>query len=357
MRVGLIGLGAAGESHLAVLSAMPEVEVVGVADPRLARARELAQRFGVARATADHHELLADPTLDFIAIAAADRAHYPLVMDCAAAGKPVVCEKPIATELAHGAAMVEAMRQAGLLFCISFNNRAGVITRRIKELVDAGEVGAVRMVRLVGLMAAPDNPLVRQRVGEEAAWARVEGICVDGKSALFDCGVHSFDFACWLTGAEYAQIDARGWSMRGFPYPDHGVALCAMDNGIMTLIEKGFVYAYEAQQYKEYVRYEVIGDRGSLAWDLDTQTLRLYGRDQTIDEPLRHGGKDDVRTVIYRGFIESLAQGRLHDWLATGEDGQRANEAAQAATDAMVANGVLTRDVGLCVDRPWAGRG
>ncbi|NCO95013.1 MAG: Gfo/Idh/MocA family oxidoreductase [Armatimonadetes bacterium] len=346
VRFGLIGLGAAGCKHLEVLANMPEVEVVGIADLNAEYVEQLGAEYAIPLATTDHRRLLADPSIAAIAIAAADAAHYPLVLDCAAARKHVACEKPIATEVVHGREMVAAMENAGRLFCVTFNNRASAITRRIKELVDAGAVGNVRRVRLLGLMAPPDNRWLRDQRGDEAARARVESICVQGKNALYDCGVHSFDFARFLTGSEFKRIDARGWAMRGFPYPDHGVALCEHDNGIFTLIEKGFDYAYEAQTRKEYVRYEVLGDGGSLAWDLDTNRLRVFGREQTLDELLPHGGKGDVRETLYRGFVESLRAGELLTWLASGYEGLKAIEAAQAATDSMLANGVVHRDIG-----------
>jgi len=346
MRFGLIGLGAAGRNHLQVLAKMPEVELVGIADINAEYVERFAKEHKIPVATTDPRRLITDPAIEAIAIAAADKAHYPLVMACAAAGKHVACEKPIATEVAHGREMVAAMNKAGRLFCITFNNRAGRVTRRIKELVDEGAVGNVRMVRLIGLMAAPDNRVVRGMIGEQAARSRVQNICCEGKNALFDCGVHSFDFARFLTGSEFKRIEAMGYAMRGFPYPDHGVALCEHENGIFTIVEKGFDYAYEAQKYKEYVRYEVIGDGGSLAWDLDTQRLRLFAPDRTLDEPLSHESKENVRETIYRGFIEGVKQGALPGWLATGVDGLRAIEAAQAATDAMLAKGVIRRDIG-----------
>ncbi|MBM4050855.1 MAG: Gfo/Idh/MocA family oxidoreductase, partial [Planctomycetes bacterium] len=303
-------------------------------------------------AATDPQRVIADPSIEVIAIAAADVAHYPLVMACASARKHVACEKPIATEVQHGREMVKAMADAGRLFCILFNSRATPVMRRIKDLVDAGAVGHVRMVRLIGLMAAPDNRAVRGMIGEEATRRRIQNICVEGKNALFDCGVHSFDFARFLTGSEFKRIEAMGWAMRGFPHPDHGVALCEHENGIFTINEKGFTYAYEAKTYKEYVRYEVIGDGGSLAWDLDTQRLRLFSRDQTLDEPAPHGGKENVRETLYRGFIESVQRGQLLPWLASGLDGLRAIEAAQAATDSMLAKGVVQRrDVGQA--RNW----
>jgi myo-inositol 2-dehydrogenase/D-chiro-inositol 1-dehydrogenase len=345
LRLAQIGLGAAGRSHLAVITGMPEIELLGVSDLNEQTVRQVSEKHHIT-GTTDHHELLADESIEAISVVAADIAHYPLVMDCAAAGKHVICEKPIATEIAHAREMVQAMRQAGKLLCITFNNRAGAVTRRIKELVDAGAVGNVRMVRLVGLMAAPDNRLLRERMGEKGALARARNICVEGKNALYDCGVHSFDFARYLTGSDFRRIEAMGCSMRGFPYPDHGVALCEHENGIFTLIEKGFDYAYEAQTYKEYTRYEVIGDRGSLAWDLDTQHLKLFSVDQTLDEPLSHGGKEDARQILYRGFVESVRAGALLPWLSSGLDGLKATEAAQAATDCMQARGVVKRDVG-----------
>ena len=346
IRFGLIGLGAAGRNHLKVLAGMPEVELVGISDINAEYVERFAKEYKAPLATTDPQRLITDPAIEVIAIAAADKAHYPLVMACAAAGKHVACEKPIATEVAHGREMVAAMEKTGRLFCITFNNRAGHVTRRIKELVDAGAVGNERMVRLIGLMAAPDNRVVRGMIGEEAARRRIQNICIEGKNALFDCGVHSFDFARFLTGSDFKRIEAMGYAMRGFPHPDHGVALCEHENGIFTVVEKGFDYAYEAQKYKEYVRYEVIGDGGSLAWDLDTQRLKLFARDRTLDEPLAHESKEDVRETIYRGFIEGIQHGALPAWLATGVDGLKAIEAAQAATDSMLAKGVIRRDIG-----------
>ena len=351
MRIGLIGLGAAGRNHLAVLSRMPEVEVAGIADLNASYVADLQERFGVEHGTIDHRELLADPSIEAIAIAAADRAHYPLVLDCARAGKHVACEKPIATEVAHGREMVAAMKAAGKLLCVTFNNRAGQVTRRIREVVQSGVIGNLRMVRLIGLMAAPDNGLLRQRMGAQAAYQRVLGICNDGKNAIFDCGVHSFDYARFLTGSEFARVEAMGYNLRGFQHPDHAVALCAMENGVFVVIEKGFDYAFEAETYKEYVRYEVIGDEGSLAWDLDHQMLAVYARTTTFQEPLAQGGKEDVRETIYRGFVESVRAGELQPWLASGLDGVKAIEAAQAAIDSAHAKGIVCRDIGPC--RNW----
>lgn len=354
VRVALIGLGSAGRSHLAVLAGLPEVDLAGIADINPEAVASLGAKYGVQNATTDHRKLLADPTVEVVSIVAADAAHYPLVMDCAAAGKHVICEKPIATEVEHGKRMVDAMERAGRLFSITFNLRVCGFTRRIKELVDAGAVGNVRMVRLIGLMAPPDNRIIRERVGEAGARARVRTICIEGKNALYDCGVHSFDFARFLTGSEFRRIEAMGYAMRGFPHPDHGVALCEHENGIFTVVEKGFDYAYEAKTYKEYVRYEVIGDGGSLAWDLDTHRLRVFSRDQTLDEDWPHAGKEDVRERLYRAFFESLDRGRLLPWLASGLDGLRAIEAAQMATDSMLARGVVQRDVGDAAN--WFGK-
>lgn len=186
MRFGLIGLGAAGRSHLAVLAAMPEVELAGIADLNEQSVRDCQAQYGIARGTTNPAELIEDPSIEVIAIAAGDRAHHPLVMACAAAGKQVVCEKPIATDLGHAREMVAAMEQAGRLFCIAFNNRTDSVLRRVRDLAQSGRIGNMRMVRLIGLMAAPDNRLLREKIGPEAAYRRLLNICQDGKNAMFE---------------------------------------------------------------------------------------------------------------------------------------------------------------------------
>src|SRR3712207_5564590 len=98
IRVGVVGTGI-GVTHIEVLRDVPGVEVVAVCSAQVERARAVAERFGIPRATADYRDLLG-PDVDALVLATPPALHAPLGLDALAAGKHLFCEKPLAADLA-----------------------------------------------------------------------------------------------------------------------------------------------------------------------------------------------------------------------------------------------------------------
>ena len=168
LRIGLIGTGSiATGAHLPAIARLRErgvVELVAVADVRGAVARRVADLFGAQAAYEDYRELLARPDLDAVDICTPEVLHAEQTIAAAAAGKHVLCEKPMAATVAEADAMIAACRRAGVRLMIGHSRRFTSRYRRIRAALDAGEIGDVRFVREnerrpIAFPTAPPDPV------------------------------------------------------------------------------------------------------------------------------------------------------------------------------------------------------
>lgn len=328
MRMGLIGCGTVGAGgHLPALSALPEVELVALSDVRASRLSELGARYGVERLYTDYRELLSQPDIDAVTVATPVHSHYPVVMDALAAGKHVLCEKPLADAAPLGWEMVQAAEKAGRLLAVNFEMRAGHVYRSIKESLAAGEIGRVRFMRLIYNWAG----------GRWAGIERHRMLMTEGKGPIFDCGVHFFDLVRWYSESEFNKVEARGIFVEDYPYPDHAVATCLMENGVLAVVDESWVFGHTAAGEGRYYihRIDIEGEDGTItAAHADGGVELKIQSSRGVRTTLSREGK--AFAEMYRLFVESVQAGRLID-LASGVDGVRAVEAAEAALSAVLA--------------------
>jgi xylose dehydrogenase (NAD/NADP) len=175
-------IAAARESELA--------DVVAVASRDGARAREYAERLGIARAHGSYEELLADPGVDAVYVSLPNGLHVEWTIRALEAGKHVLCEKPMDRRPARVAEAFDAAERAGLVLSEAFMWRHNAQTRRLRELLDEGVIGDLRLVR-----ACFSFPLVsgERNVRLDAA--------LDG-GALLDVGCYCVSGARLVAGAE-----------------------------------------------------------------------------------------------------------------------------------------------------------
>jgi D-xylose 1-dehydrogenase (NADP+, D-xylono-1,5-lactone-forming) len=205
-------LGAAWIAGRAVLPALREAagaEPLAIAARDPARARELARRHGVPRVHADYAELLADPDVDAVYVPLPNSLHLPWTLRALAAGKHVLCEKPLALNAAEGMEMAEAARSAGRLLMEAVMYR---FHPRIRGLVSSLAGARVRHVYAsFGFgIDAPGNYRLRPDLGG---------------GALLDVGFYVADVARWLLGEperveavmRRAGVDMSCSAVLGFP--------------------------------------------------------------------------------------------------------------------------------------------
>ena len=139
VRVGVIGTGV-GIAHIEAFRRVPGVAIAAVCSAQAGRAAAVAGRFGIPLATADYRELLR-PEVDAIVIATPPALHAPMGLAAIAAGKHVLCEKPLATTIAEAISLRDAARRAGVVHMLNHQVRFVPPFARAKQLVDAGYLG------------------------------------------------------------------------------------------------------------------------------------------------------------------------------------------------------------------------
>ncbi len=316
--VGLIGAGAMGAFHGESLARrIFGARLAAVADPAPGVADRLAASLDCPFATTDPSQVLADPEIDAVVIAAPARAHAGLVEAAAHAGKAVFCEKPMAIALADADRAIAAADAAGVPLQIGFQRRFDRGFRAARDLVLSGGVGEPQLLR--SLTRDPD--------------LEVEPAKIPPWTVFFETLIHDFDALRWLNPwAEavevYAVADALvrpDWKERGLL--DTAVVLVRFDNGAIATAEASFraVYGYD-------VRAEVFGSAGmATVGDIRESSMTYSGAEGVVSR-----GSQSNLDLFHDAYVAEIA-----DFVAcvrtgatprsTGEDARAAFAIALAA--------------------------
>lgn len=151
VKVGVIGCGRIGLVHLEAITKAPGVTPVIVSNPTVSKAEKAADQFNVPRFTSDAMDVITDPEVDAVWICSPSAFHAEQIKACAANGKHVFCEKPIATSLPETVEAINAMNAAGLKLMIGLQRRFDQNFRRVRMAVERKEVGEPIMVRVIAM--------------------------------------------------------------------------------------------------------------------------------------------------------------------------------------------------------------
>jgi predicted dehydrogenase len=293
---GLAGCGWVGREHAApAIAASRNGRLIAALDP------DPAARTGVpARvSTGDLREFLAAPGLDAVYVATPNHLHRPLVEAAAAAGKAVLCEKPMATSASDAAAMLAACAAAGVRYATAFDQRHHPAHEALAALVAAGVLGTVTAVRIAyACWLPPDWAADNWRIDPDRA----------GGGAVLDLAPHGLDLIQALLGEPL--VDLAGLTQRRvFSYPvDDGAALVGRTAGGVLL---SLHVAYNCPERYPRRRLEVVGTR-ALAVATDTMGQTPGGR---LDLLHVDGGCDAVPFDEHRspfvGQVEAFADALL----------------------------------------------
>lgn len=188
-RIGVVGAGKMGISHLSILGAHPDVEIAGVCDQSSYVLSVLGKYSGFPTySTVD--EMIASAQLDAVVLATPTRSHAPLVRQCAEAGLHVFCEKPFTTEASESLALAELFRERGLVGQVGYHNRFVAAFQEVKAILDAGLLGTVTHV-----LAESYGPVVLKPQG--STWRTQKS---EGGGALYDYAAHPLNLLNWYFG-------------------------------------------------------------------------------------------------------------------------------------------------------------
>jgi myo-inositol 2-dehydrogenase/D-chiro-inositol 1-dehydrogenase len=266
-RIGLIGAGRIGQVHAEVLARqVATAELAMVADVYEAAAATLGEKYGVPH-TADYHDILRDDTIDAVAICSSTDTHAQIIVEAAAAGKHIFCEKPIALQLARIDEALAAVAKAGVKLMVGFNRRFDPNFRQAQEMVAKGKIGQPHLLRITSRDPGPPP---------------IEYIKVSG-GIFLDMTIHDFDMARFLMGSEVEEVYVAGAvlvdeAIGAAGDVDTAVITLKFANGAIGTIDNSrrAVYGYDQ-------RVEVFGSAGMVQVGNEVGTTAVYSHAQAIE--------------------------------------------------------------------------
>lgn len=213
LRIGVIGTGTiANSAHLpAIVQLRDELELVAVVDIRADVVEDVARRFGAESWYTDYHQLLDRKDIDLVDICTPEFLHREQVAAAAAAGKHIHCEKPMAPSVEEADAMIDAARRAGVKLMIGHSRRFTRRYRLIREAIERGEIGDVRLVRENERRPAAMYSVLSLRTGYwhpqgDRPWISLAAFT---HGAALTNAVHETDLARWFVGQDATSVYAE----------------------------------------------------------------------------------------------------------------------------------------------------
>ncbi|ROQ36490.1 putative dehydrogenase [Frondihabitans sp. PhB188] len=323
LRVGVVGLGFAGTTHLDAYTALPGARVVALAGQEAGRLAELAETRGVEATYADWQDLVARDDLDIVSIGVPNDLHHPIAMAALESGKHVFCEKPLATTGDLAAEMVAAARAADRVLEVAYNHRRRADVQFLRRELDENPIGRVYHAR--------------------ASWLRRSGVpgidswftskAAAGGGPLIDLGSHVLDIALYLMGeptvtavsaVAYNELGraGRGGSTRGgpvsargghaFDVEDFANALLRFADGSSLQLQASWASYSKAH---EDIEVELLGAEGGVRLHVDDYstdgTVTLYSDvagAPTVSRPDVHVPAGHHQSVIEE-FLATIREG------------------------------------------------
>ncbi len=290
----------------------PDTHLVGVADHDPERTQRMAQQLGV-QAFESYEALLAAPDLDAVVIGSENVRHRELTEMAASAGKHVLCEKPLATTVADGEAMIAACKNAGVQLMTAFPCRYSPVMLRMKAALESGDAGEIVAFRGTNRGRNPNGWFVDK--------------ALSGGGATIDHTVHVTDLMRWILRDEVKEVYAEISNGIGHQeFDDVGFLSLTFQNGVFGTLDASWSRPKSFPTWGD-VTLEVVTERGTLSLDMFAQNLILYSdKTQSVNWFNWGGSMDD-------GLVGAFAHAIAHDEPVpiTGEDGLRALEVALAA--------------------------
>ena len=296
LRLGVVGGGPGsviGEIHRTAARLDDRYEVVGgvlSSNPERSHAAGLALGWAPERAYCDVDTMIASETaradgVDVVAIMTPNDSHYSLACRWLDAGRDVICDKPLTTNLDDACDLVARVRASGLVFCTTYNYSAYPMVRQARAMVADGEIGAPRLAQVEYIQP---QLAVRPELGNPDYW-RFDAARAGPSAILGDIGTHAWHLLHAVTGMEPQALSADvGPVTPGRRFDDTAGVLLRYANGA-----RGILWVTQAAAGAEHgLKLRVHGAEGGLEWIQDDPTWLTHMRLGQPRRRLSRGGPE-----------------------------------------------------------------
>lgn len=236
LRVGVIGVGAMGKNHARVYSELPNVELVGVADPLIQQANCVASQFNTT--AFQHYEELLEKNLHAVSIVVPSSMHKEIALEAAKAGVNILVEKPIAHTIDAAHEILEVAQRYGIKLMVGHIERFNPVVSIIKKELSDNEINLIEITRI-----GPLPPRIKD-VG-----------------VIIDLATHDIDLIRYLTGSECKHV----FSLKANNLSEHedvAIIMFKMENGILARIAVNWLTPFKVREINIATKNKYI--KGSL---------------------------------------------------------------------------------------------
>lgn len=312
-----------GYSYSEAIQGLDNATLIAIADDNAERGQAAATRYGVPW-DADYRQTVQRDDVDAVIICSENSRHMEMTLAAAAAGKHVLCEKPLSTNVADAQAMIDACAKAGVQLQTAFPVRFNAAVVALRDAVVGGRIGTPLAIAARNPGRCPHSWFVDQELA--------------GGGAVIDHTVHVVDVLRWMFDAEvtevFAEIDTR---MYDIPVDDTGLLMMRLSNGLPVSLDTSWSRPASWPIWGG-VMIDIIGEDGIISLDAFNDNLHV-SRDAASDDhpvmpgaqanyafmPVEHSGDPEM----VASFIDAVQQGT--DVKVNGTDGLKAVQVALAA--------------------------
>ncbi|MFJ7936165.1 Gfo/Idh/MocA family protein [Sporosarcina sp. NPDC096371] len=298
-------------SYADSLKKLPDVELVGIFDDNEERGQEVANRYETVHYSDQAAFLALD--MDAVIICSENNCHKELVIQAAKAKKHILCEKPIATNLADAQEMIQVCQEQSVILQIAYPVRFSSPIQQLKGMIDKGELGDIVAFRTTNRGQNPGGWFIDEQQS--------------GGGAVLDHTVHMVDIMRWYLQEEVTEVKAIVDSYF------HNIAID--DAGILTLEFANGVIASHDASWSRFAQYptwgdatiEVIGTKQTVKVDAFSEYFRMFVSGEKSLEHVFYG--NDMDFGLIKDFVHCVKEGREPS--ITGYDGLKSLEVSLAA--------------------------
>lgn len=308
--IGIIGCGKISQvRHIPEYYSNPNAQIIGFFDLAAERAAQMAAKYG-GKIFGSIDELLADPAIDAVSVCVANNMHADVTIAALRAGKHVLCEKPMATNMEDCERMVLAARESGRYLMIGQNQRFALAHTEARKLIKAGEIGRVLSFRTTFGHSGPETWSITPGPG---TWFFDKKAAVMG--VLADLGIHKTDLIQYILDdtitavtAKISTIDKCYADGNPIGVDDNAICIFEMAGGAVGTMTAS--WTFYGQEDNSTIIY---GTEGIIRiYDDPACSLKIIGKDgkiRTLDIDRIQTNDNQTKSGVMDAFIDALEHG------------------------------------------------
>jgi predicted dehydrogenase len=322
LRVGMVGGGRdafIGAVHRMAMRLDDLIELkAGALSSDAEKARLSGADIGLApdRTYADYRDMAAREAarpdgIEAVVIVTPNHLHYPVAKAFLDTGIDVICDKPLSATLAEAKELVELTRRTGLVFALTLNNTGYPMVRQAREMIAAGDLGAIRVVHAAYIQDWLTKPIDAD--GQKQAEWRTDPARAGASACLADIGVHAHNLALFVTGLEVEAVSADLTTfVPGRRLDDNAHVLMRFSGGARGALAASQVAVGNLNN----LSLKVYGDRAGLEWSGESPEILRFTPYGEPTRMLQRGGPGNTALAVEgsrmpgghpEGYVEGFA--------------------------------------------------